>query len=333
MKVAYITKNWSRGGNLLPIIKAMPNSVQTDVFYGKSDLETLWIPRKRKKALKQYDVLHINGTLYGGFMPNDFKNIVVTVHTLAKSEYEFDRWKYWKGVLAEQRTIKTNQHRNVEYLCVSPFIEWDLHRHYPETEYCSTAIPHALCDSQFRGADWLDKHDESEINIVTSGRLIKRKNFGDFLKIAKEYDHQRNYKFHIIGDGVERGKLEKQAGKNVIFYGDLREDIYQSFLQNSVTCYVSTSLYEGDPQNIVDMMTIGVPVLAYPIPSMKDMIFDGATGYCFCTAKEFGEKLTELLTTSDMYQFIVENAREEVSHRPTAEQIAKQFLEVYEELV
>ena len=100
--------------------------------------------------------------------------------------------------------------------------------------------------------------------LIAVGRLTKQKNYElliNSLKLIKFKD----YKLYIYGTGELKSSLKK-----LIFKNHMEKKIYLvANLKNKKNIYkdadllIHTALYEGLPNNIVDCMNYGVPVIAY----------------------------------------------------------------------
>lgn len=327
MKVAYIGREITKGGaNLLPILHSLPESVEWKMFCSKSDLGAALIPYIYRKELKNYDVLHINTSLYGALAGGVGKPIVSSVHTIQKTEYELDSTiRNQIGVIFEHYTIK----KATKFVVVSPHIANDLLRHYPNVDKNKIEIlPHVAVDSD-PFITFKEKPLHTEI-VLASGRLVKRKNFGLLIECAKRCP---NISFVLVGEGPELKKLETKSKRlhNFSINAYLPRKDYVNLLSNSLV-YILTSKYEGYPTVVFEAMVAGTPVLANPIPALGDMIIDEKTGAYFSSPREFAEKLAMLIDNRELYFSIQRDARNYVETMPTTKEIALKFVQIYEEL-
>lgn len=118
--------------------------------------------------------------------------------------------------------------------------------------------------------------------IITVGRFEPQKDYETAIKAISELSKKRqDFKFIIIG----HGRLELQIKKWVVEYGimDLTT-IYispnnvQELLRNS-DIYVSTSLYEGTSNSIMEAMNWSIPIVATNVGDNSRLIEDGKSGY------------------------------------------------------
>jgi len=113
--------------------------------------------------------------------------------------------------------------------------------------------------------------------IGTVARFVPIKNLALFLRVGRKLLDERNdIHFLMVGDGEERGQLEKLAKslhmeKQVTFTGFLEnlEEVYAN-----LDIMMLTSNNEGSPVSIIEAMTAGVPVVASNVGGVPDLFLD-----------------------------------------------------------
>ena len=109
---------------------------------------------------------------------------------------------------------------------------------------------------------------ENKENIISFvGRLEKDKNVSELLEIISETEIPHDWKLQIIGDGIERTKLEKFVkDKNltniVHFIGTKTTDEISKLLDKS-KIFVLTSLKEGLPTVLIEAMFSSNILISY----------------------------------------------------------------------
>lgn len=108
------------------------------------------------------------------------------------------------------------------------------------------------------------KVDNSIINIVTVGRLCHQKGIDIMLEKIKELtNYRKDFHLYIIGDGVDRTKLEG-------IVNDLNINEYVTFLGNKknpfkylkeMDLFYLSSRYEGQGMVILEAMSVGLDIL------------------------------------------------------------------------
>ncbi|MGE6368789.1 glycosyltransferase [Planococcus kocurii] len=106
---------------------------------------------------------------------------------------------------------------------------------------------------------------ESDLNIVSVGRLIELKNF-EFLinTVSKLLDKKYNINLLIIGEGPNEPILnqlikEKGLEKNVILYGYTSNPFK---IMKNFDVFISASTYEAFGNAVLEAMSLGIPVMA-----------------------------------------------------------------------
>lgn len=113
------------------------------------------------------------------------------------------------------------------------------------------------------------------------GRLVRIKDISTFLRAASIV-HQSlpESRFAVIGDGEERGLLEKQVvrlglEKIVRFHGWRRD---MGAVYGDLDVVVNSSLNEGTPVALIEALAAGRPVVATRVGGNPDLLRDGGHG-------------------------------------------------------
>ena len=117
--------------------------------------------------------------------------------------------------------------------------------------------------------------------IGTVGRLSPVKGHAHFLEAARRVlESEPRARFLVVGDGELRGELTALAARLGLdgrcrFTGS-RTDVYD--LMSAMDVFVLPSLDEGTPMALLEVMAVGVPVIASAVGGIPDVITDRATG-------------------------------------------------------
>jgi glycosyltransferase involved in cell wall biosynthesis len=120
--------------------------------------------------------------------------------------------------------------------------------------------------------------------VLFVGRLQAEKNLSAWLEVAAAVARQHGtVEFDIVGEGVERQTLERQAQQlglahRVVFHGFVRNDHLGSYYERA-SVFLLTSHYEGFGRVLVEACAHGVPVVAPRLSGVEDIIRDRQTGY------------------------------------------------------
>ncbi len=166
------------------------------------------------------------------------------------------------------------------------------------------------------------------------GQLIGRKNVADILDVFDRIAEDRpGTRLVLLGDGDARKEYEEYAGSkkhkaNIEFLGFKNNPL--DYL-TTFDLFVMTSTLEGIPRCLMESMAMGVPVAAYDIPGVDQLIESGKTGML----APLGDKdvLTEcwqkLLWNDDFADEISRNASDLVNSKFSAKRMADEYNDLY----
>jgi len=105
--------------------------------------------------------------------------------------------------------------------------------------------------------------------FVFGGNMGVPQNLINIIDVAYEIQYQKKIKFIFIGDGTEKGKLEKKVEdnnmKNVIFIDQMDRINYQNFLSSCDVGVISLDprfTFPNFPSKILDYLKCGLPIIA-----------------------------------------------------------------------
>ena len=123
--------------------------------------------------------------------------------------------------------------------------------------------------------------DQDSPIIGFIGQMIPRKGIPDLIEVFDQiYQAQPNLRLQLLGDGSQRSELERQAAQlksvNAIEFLGFRSDRLE--LLSKFSLFVMTSSLEGIPRCMMEAMAVGIPVVAYDIPGVDQLVEHGKTG-------------------------------------------------------
>lgn len=174
--------------------------------------------------------------------------------------------------------------------------------------------------------------------IINVGRLIKCKGQRYLVEVMPHLCHLLpEIKLLIVGDGPQYNSLKKLISKynleNNVYLLGYRQDV-QNLLKIS-DLFVYSAQWEGLGMAVIEAMATRIPVLAHPLPALKEYIIDNHNGY-FCNIhlkESFANKIYDILTNSHHNSSIAENAFRTVTDMFSADKISKQYIELYQQLL
>ena len=181
-------------------------------------------------------------------------------------------------------------------------------------------------------------HTKSRQRIGFVGQLISRKNVKDLIDVFEMVAlHRPNIELFILGDGEERVLLEEYASQTschdkIQFLG-FRDDRLQ--LLKSFDLFAMTSSLEGIPRCLMEAMAMGVPVVAYDIAGVDQLIEHERTGLL----APLGDKETlanywrDVLSNQDLATRLAKAAKETVESQFSAQRMADEYASLYAEMI
>lgn len=168
-------------------------------------------------------------------------------------------------------------------------------------------------------------------------RLGSEKNHEMFLEVARRVrERVPAAQFLIVGDGVERERLERLAAElhvsdGVHFLGN-RADVPQ--LLALVDVFLLTSHIEANPVSILEAMATGKPVVATRVGSVGESVHDGRTGYLVepGDAARMAERVIALFEDPQFARSLGAEGRRLVVERWSVDRMVEGYQSLLEEL-
>jgi glycosyltransferase involved in cell wall biosynthesis len=169
------------------------------------------------------------------------------------------------------------------------------------------------------------------------GQMISRKNIVDIIDTFELLkSRHKNIELILLGDGDQRKELESLAkklpnGDSIQFLG-FRDD--RLVYLKRFDLFAMTSTLEGIPRCLMEAMAMGIPVAAYDIPGVDQLIEHGKTGLLAPLGNKslLAEQWEKLLFDEKFSKTIAENARAFVFSQYSAKRMANEYLELYQKL-
>ena len=170
------------------------------------------------------------------------------------------------------------------------------------------------------------------------GQMISRKNMFDILDVFEGLSQKNDgLRLMLLGDGEERKPLERyaatlQSSKQIEFLG-FRNDRLE--LLSNFDLFVMTSTLEGIPRCLMEAMAMGIPVAAYDIPGVDQLIKHEETGLLapLGDKAELTNCWEKLLTDDNLSRQVADRARDFVNTHYSARRMAQEYTGLFEELV
>ncbi|WP_448249787.1 glycosyltransferase [Thalassotalea agariperforans] len=180
--------------------------------------------------------------------------------------------------------------------------------------------------------------DENVKHVGFVGQMISRKNIFDLLDIFNTLQEKHgNLKLSLLGDGEQRAELEQYAktlkhhdAMHFLGFRDDRLELLQSF-----DLFAMTSSLEGIPRCLMEATAMGIPVAAYNIAGIDQLITHNESGLL----APLGEKETltkyweQLLFDQPLADKLANNARDYVNKHYSAQRMADEYDTLFNQMV
>jgi glycosyltransferase involved in cell wall biosynthesis len=180
--------------------------------------------------------------------------------------------------------------------------------------------------------------NKSEKKIVYVGQMVSRKNVFDLIKAFDLlYEKHKNVRLILIGDGHEKELLEKKA-KSLMSFSKIDFLGYRNDRLNIMkecNLFSMASSLEGTPRSMMEAMSMGVPVAAYNIFGVNNLIINGKTGLMV----DFGDVVglsrcwETLLFEDEFAAEIALNAKRYIIDSFSAKKMADEYTRLYQEML
>lgn len=148
--------------------------------------------------------------------------------------------------------------------------------------------------------------------FLAAGRFNYQKGF-DLLLQSFEIFSKKNsdWELVIVGDGEEKKNIKSLINQynlnNRVKVDGFTDDMKSYFLQSSIL--LVPSRWEGMPMIVLEALEMGVPIIAYDIPAIKQIINNKSEGMVVNSfnVNQFSEAMLELSSSYPLRQKLSEN--------------------------
>jgi glycosyltransferase involved in cell wall biosynthesis len=243
-----------------------------------------------------------------------------------------------------------NRFHKAHYVFCAKWVREDFKKLYPK-------IPDSQMHVVYNGVDSETirpgkKELNSTIkNICFYAGWIPEKGIYDVLKAAEILEQKRNdfkiwyggsafshYKDTIWGKSKEiDAKVRTWAArlKTVNIVGDIKRNNIPEFLSKMDIGLVPSSYPDPFPLVPMEMMAAGIPVIAYDLGGLKELITHGNNGFLVENNKPelLADKIAYFIDNPDRIKEMGDAARKHVTEKFTWEQHVEQLLEIYRKII
>lgn len=176
--------------------------------------------------------------------------------------------------------------------------------------------------------------DDDTCLLFAIGRLGKEKNFDELLQYMNQLG-EKNLRLMIVGDGPDRGELEKTVERlkiadRVIFTGMVPHDQVGDYYA-AADLFVCASSSETQGLTYLEAQAAGLPIVCRKDDCLADVVIDGENGWQYNHFEEFASYVGRL-QNADLRHRMGEAAHAHTVENYSAEVFAKKILSIYEQV-
>jgi glycosyltransferase involved in cell wall biosynthesis len=181
------------------------------------------------------------------------------------------------------------------------------------------------------------KDQSATTTIGFIGQMIPRKGLSDLLDaFDRLYQKHPDYRLQLLGDGSQRKKLEETAAvlksASAIEFLGFRSD--RLALLSQFDLFVMTSSLEGIPRCMMEAMAVGIPVVAFDIPGVDQLIEHEITGLLapLGDTENLARCCERVLEEPALGESLVQAARKRIDEQYSAARMAREYETLFNQL-
>lgn len=146
-----------------------------------------------------------------------------------------------------------------------------------------------------------------KFNILFVGRLSEQKGVNYLQKIIESLHQEKGFNFVIVGHGDQEYIIEKLSQKyiNIEWFKNLNSSQLLKIYRKS-NLFILPSRWESLPLVVLEAQSCALPVVAFDIPGVRDIVLNGKTGFLI----EMGNVSKFVLAVKKMYRLYLEEGAE-----------------------
>ena len=162
----------------------------------------------------------------------------------------------------------------------------------------------------------------------------KRKGFQYIEKALSQLRKTDCDQYVLVVMGASEPKIPPKFGLECLYLGRLHDEVSLSLLYSAADVFVAPSIQENLANTVVESVACGIPVVAFDIGGMPDMVEHKINGYL---AKPFEPEdlargIEWVLEDEDRKETLSQKAREKAERCFDVKKVAQQYINLYSEV-
>jgi len=314
--------------------------VMGGVFSFKTALSTLLFKRS------DFDIVHVHGNLSGLLVSivNEPTPLVFTTHNPTPWMCRYESPLEQKFREAAYRLVDANTISRTDHIiAVNQRLKDEIVAKWSIPPSKVTVVPNgvdtrAFCPDGRKAADVRAKYGIEGMYCLFVGQLRNRKGVDSLLR-AFNGINDSVMKCVVVGDGPERGRLEKMVDdlklhSKVLFtgavpFGDL------TGLYAGAGFFVLPTVAEGSPLVVLEALASGLPVISTAVSGIPEIIDNEQNGFIVPPrdVHALAERMRLLIEDDELRAKMSENARRGTVESFSWSAVAKKTLSVYSKTI
>ena len=180
------------------------------------------------------------------------------------------------------------------------------------------------------------REDKEVKHIVTVGRFVPQKDYKTIIRtIAELKTLRKDFVLDIIGYGEEEQNIRswiEEYGVGEYINIHIRPDNVQEIVKNS-DIYLSTSLFEGTSNSIMEALNWSLPVVATNVGDNDHLVIDGVNGtlHLIGDAEGMAKSIATLLDSVELRNEYGAKSNQNLRDNYSMEIFEKRYLKIIEQ--
>lgn len=180
------------------------------------------------------------------------------------------------------------------------------------------------------------KPDKRRLTIITVGRFVKQKDYETAMKAVTEVKRTHDARFVIVGYGEQESDVRRWVNEYGI--ADMTEikinpdNIAQ--LEREADIYLSTSLFEGTSNSIMEGMDANLPIVCTRVGDNDELVSEGVNGF-LCNVGDYTDmaaKICRLIKDENMRNCFGRSSKKILEEKFGTDIFKKRYMALIESL-